>query len=76
MWDLVKLLSGKKHCPWCNISGEYSAYERFMNLITDKLPKVAVMHILGPYDRLVGKIGTPLHIRLHISKEALEEYYR
>ncbi|HET9893740.1 MAG TPA: hypothetical protein VFQ44_02290 [Streptosporangiaceae bacterium] len=59
MWDLIRLLAGPRVCPWCSDRGE-SLNDR----ITDRLP-VSVIKVLLRYDAVIGRIGIPLHERLH-----------
>lgn len=61
MWSLIQLLAGPRFCPWCTPRGDTIGWR-----ITDRLP-FWVMRILivSRYDYAVGRVGIPLHGRLH-----------
>lgn len=59
MLSLLRLLAGPRFCPWC-----LPPRETIGDWISDRLPNRAIVALM-PYDRLVGRIGAPLHRRLH-----------
>ena len=59
MWSILRLLAGPRFCPWCT-----ERPEGIFDWFYDRLPKRVVI-ALGPYDSLIGRIGVPLHDRLH-----------